>query len=83
MDVSMTVEVLLGMTQSVAFYANNKGNFLGFFTINTTSIYAVFLELCLVYAYNKVLCHKPHNTTRMDFFMLNLCVICREHIQQI
>ena len=43
----------VNITKSVAFYVKNWGNFQGFYTINTTSIYAVFLDLCLLYAYNK------------------------------
>ena len=43
----------VNMTKSVAFYVKNRGNFQGFFTIKTTSIYAVFLDLCLLYVYNK------------------------------
>ena len=74
----------VNMTRSVAFYVQNGGKFRGFFTINTTSIDAVFLDLCLLYAYNKGFYVINHiKTTKMGFFMVNLCVICREHIEQI
>ena len=74
----------VNMTKSVAFYVKNRGNFQGFFTKNTISIYAVFLDLCLLYAYNKGFYVINHiKTTKMGFFMVDLCVICREHIQQI
>ena len=66
----------VNMTKSVAFYVKNRENFRGFFTKNTTSIYAVFLDLCLLYAYNKGFYVINHiKTTKMGFFTSNLCVI--------
>ena len=65
----------VNMTKSVAFYVKNRGNFRGFFTINTTSIYAVFLDLCLHYAYNKGFYVINHiKTTKMGFFMVKLSI---------
>ena len=62
----------INMTKSVAFYVKNRRNFRGFFTIKTTSIYAVFLDLCLLYAYNKGFYVINHiKTTRNDTFMVN------------
>ena len=61
----------VNMTRSVAFYVQNGGKFWGFFTINTTSIYAVFLDLCLLYAYNKGFYVINHIKQQKWFFMVN------------
>ena len=50
----------VNMTQRV-FTLKTRGNFRGFFTINTISIYAVFLGLCLLFAKNNI------KTTKIGF----------------
>ena len=44
----------VNMTKSVFFTLKTRGNFRGFFMINTISIYAVFLGLCLLNAKNNI-----------------------------